>query len=74
MIYGGFLGSPMCHETSFAQVRCNRLLWSYEATRIEAEHDHAPWFWPREKVGIGPWKMWKIHVVSRKMVEKLCFF
>jgi len=24
------------------QVRCNRLLWSYEATRIEAEHDHDP--------------------------------
>lgn len=26
-----------------AEVRCNRLLWSYEATRIEAEHDHATW-------------------------------
>ncbi|CAJ1413854.1 unnamed protein product [Effrenium voratum] len=24
------------------QVRCNRLLWSYEATRVEAEHDHEP--------------------------------
>merc|ERR1719333_748445 len=24
------------------QVRCNRLLWSYEATRIETEHDQEP--------------------------------
>ena len=26
------------------EVRCNRLLWSYEATRIEAEHDHVSRF------------------------------
>jgi len=24
------------------QVRCNRLLWSYEATRVETEHDQEP--------------------------------
>jgi len=24
------------------QVRCNRLLWSYEATRVETDHDHEP--------------------------------
>ena len=32
------------HETwpgssQVMQVRCNRLLWSYEATRVETEHD-----------------------------------
>ena len=25
------------------QVRCNRLLWSYEATRVETEHDQDEW-------------------------------
>eukprot|EP00435_Cladocopium_sp_Y103_P019646 s10_g4.t1 len=35
------------------QVRCNRLLWSYEATRVEAEHDQDPLISPMYVARMG---------------------
>ncbi|CAL1131568.1 unnamed protein product, partial [Cladocopium goreaui] len=35
------------------QVRCNRLLWSYEATRVEAEHDQEPLISPMYVARMG---------------------
>ncbi|CAK9102388.1 unnamed protein product [Durusdinium trenchii] len=35
------------------QVRCNRLLWSYEATRVEAEHDQEPLISPMYVARLG---------------------